>query len=320
MTLDAIPSVWLWALELKCAVIAVRLKKGPLPLEAAILYGTQLADALDKGHRAGVVHRDFKPGNIMLTKSGAKLTDYGLAKLKTTVEKDQELSALPTQEKPLTESGAILGTFQYMAPEQLEGSETDARTDIFGFGAVLYEMVTGKRAFSGKSQASLITAIMSAEPESLSELQPMTPRTLERIVSKCLNKDPDRRWQTAHDLMDVLKWALDGSESVATAPARRSRTILRVLSYIPLAGLTGIAGWYLKPAPAPVRPVTHWSMTLPPDEPAVANRPAVALSPDGRHLAYATSRQLYLRSMDRPGATAIPQSEGAYGPFFSPDG
>ena len=149
--------------------LADRLKKGALPLDQALRYGIEIADALDKAHRQGVVHRDLKPGNIMLAKSGAKLLDFGLAKLHATGS-GPDLSALPTEGKPLTKEGSILGTFQYMAPEQLEGKEADARTDIFAFGAVLYETVTGRRAFEGKSQASLIGAIMTSEPPPISQL------------------------------------------------------------------------------------------------------------------------------------------------------
>ena len=179
--------------------LADRLKKGALPLEQALRYGIEIADALDKAHRQGVVHRDLKPGNIMLTKSGAKLLDFGLAKLRTDVsaEAPSMLSALPTEEKPLTREGSILGTIQYMAPEQLEGKDADARTDIFAFGSVLYEMLTGRKAFEGTSQASLITAIMSSEPRPMSELQPMTPPVLDWVVKRCLEKDPDERWQSA---------------------------------------------------------------------------------------------------------------------------
>ena len=181
--------------------LADRLTKGPLPLEQVLRYGTQIADALDKAHRAGIIHRDLKPGNIMLTKSGAKLLDFGLAKTSAPVDLQGA-----TQHKPLTQEGTILGTFQYMAPEQLEGEEADARTDIFGFGTVLYEMATGHRAFEGKTKTSLIAAIVSGEPKPMSQIQPLTPPALEHVVRKCLSKDPDDRWQSAHDIAEELRW------------------------------------------------------------------------------------------------------------------
>ena len=174
-----------------------RLRKGALPLDLALKHGRNVADALDKAHRAGVVHRDLKPGNIMLTKTGGtKLFDFGLAtRLRRGFgEARTEESSLPTQQKPLTEKGAILGTFQYMAPEQLEGKEVDGRADIFAFGAVLYEMVTGKKAFAGESQASVIAAILEREPLRLTEIEPVTPPALEHLVSGCLSKDRDARW------------------------------------------------------------------------------------------------------------------------------
>src|ERR1700694_4396349 len=192
--------------------LATRLLKGPLPLEQVLRYAIEMADALDKAHRKGVTHRDLKPGNIMLTKSGAKLLDFGLAKLKQEVAPaNVQLSQLPTANEPLTAQGTILGTLQYMAPEQLEGKEVDARTDIFAFGAVVYEMATRKRAFEGKSQASVISAIMSSEPPSMSSLQPMTPPALDRVVKKCLAKELEKRWQTASDLCEELKWIAEGS-------------------------------------------------------------------------------------------------------------
>src|SRR5262245_23424597 len=183
--------------------LADRLAKGPLPADQALRYAIQIADALDKAHRAGIVHRDLKPANIMLTKSGAKLLDFGLAK---TRGNDSEAvitgqSNLQTERISLTGEGTIVGTFQYMAPEQLEAGQVDARTDIFAFGAVLYELMTGRRAFTGKSQASLIGAILKDDPPPISSIQPMSPHTLDRVVKTCLAKDPDDRWQTAHDLM-----------------------------------------------------------------------------------------------------------------------
>ena len=184
--------------------LADRLKKGALPLDQALTIAIQIASALDKAHRAGIVHRDLKPGNIMLTKSGATLLDFGLAKACKPLVGGTGLSMLPTTPPNLTAQGTILGTFQYMAPEQLEGQEADARTDMFAFGAVLYEMITGKRAFAGKSQAGLISAILSADPPPMVSLQPVTPPALDHVVHRCLAKDPDERWQSAKDLHDEL--------------------------------------------------------------------------------------------------------------------
>ena len=180
-----------------------RLEKGRLPLDQALEYAIQITDALDKAHRQGVVHRDLKPGNIMITKSGTKLLDFGLAKLKGDAAEVSPLSQMPTQDAPapLTAEGTILGTLQYMAPEQLEGKEADSRTDIFAFGTVVYEMVTAKKAFQGASQASLIGAILRDDPQPMSELQTMTPPSLDHIVTTCLDKDPDMRWQAASDLV-----------------------------------------------------------------------------------------------------------------------
>src|ERR1700758_1255670 len=177
--------------------LAQRLVKGSLPIQQVLQYAIEIADALDKAHRKGITHRDLKPGNIMLTKSGTKLLDFGLAKLRGPQAAVANLSALPTEGSNLTAQGTILGTLQYMAPEQLEGEEADARTDIFAFGVVVYEMATGRKAFEGKSQASLIAKILETEPPPISSLQPMTPPTLDRVVKKCLAKEPDDRWQTA---------------------------------------------------------------------------------------------------------------------------
>src|SRR5438445_2340034 len=201
--------------------LADRLLKGPLPFEQVLRYGIEIADALDKAHRQGIVHRDLKPGNVMITKSGVKLLDFGLAKAiaPTGRTSGAALTALPTQAgSNLTQEGTILGTFQYMAPEQLEGKEADGRTDIFAFGAVLYEMATGQKAFSGKSQASLISSIMGTEPPAVSAVSPMTPPAFDRVVRTCLAKDPDDRWQTAHDVMLQLQWIAEGG-SQARLPA-----------------------------------------------------------------------------------------------------
>src|SRR6202166_2296531 len=211
--------------------LAQRLVKGPLPLDQVLQCAIEIADALDKAHRKGVTHRDLKPGNIMLTKTGTKLLDFGLAKLKQEVAPaNVQLSQLPTADEPLTAKGTIVGTLQYMAPEQLEGKEVDARTDIFAFGAVVYEMATRKRAFEGKSQASVISAIMSSDPVPMTSLQPMTPPALDRVVKRCLAKEPDDRWQTARDLHQELKWIAEGGSqagvtAAATAPSERTRML-----------------------------------------------------------------------------------------------
>src|SRR5580658_2077924 len=204
--------------------LAQRLVKGPLPLDQVLQYAIEIADALDKAHRKGVTHRDLKPGNIMLTKSGTKLLDFGLAKLKQEVAPaNVQLSQLPTANEPLTAQGTIVGTLQYMAPEQLEGKDVDARTDIFAFGAVVYEMATGKRAFEGKSQASLMAKILEIDPPPISSLQPMTPPALDRVVNKCLAKEPEKRWQAASDVCDELKWIAEGGSqaTLALTPAAK---------------------------------------------------------------------------------------------------
>src|SRR5262249_55620564 len=180
--------------------------------EQTLRFGQQIADALDKAHRQGIVHRDLKPGNVMITKAGVKLLDFGLAKAMSPAAPAGSLTALPTQQG-LTQEGTILGTFQYMAPEQLEGKEADSRSDIFALGAVLYEMATGRKAFSGTSQASLISSIMKEDPPPVSSIQAMSPPALDRVVRTCLAKDPEDRWQSAHDVGNELKWIAEGSQA-----------------------------------------------------------------------------------------------------------
>jgi len=202
-----------------------RLMKGELPLEQTLRYGAQVADALAKAHKLGITHRDLKPANIIITKSGAKLMDFGLARQSDVVPLATAPTQMTAEQSKLTKEGTIVGTFQYMAPEQLEGKEADARADIFALGEVIYEMVTGQPAFAGKSGAGLIAAILSSEPQPIAALQPLTPPALERLVKKCLAKDADERWQNAADLSTELKWIAEGGgQSVGIAPASARKT------------------------------------------------------------------------------------------------
>ena len=203
--------------------LAKRLEKGPLPLEQVLKYGAQIADALDKAHRSGVVHRDLKPGNIVLAPTGAKLLDFGLAKPVSALVTGMTLTA-DTPKVAMTEEGTIVGTFQYMSPEQVEGKELDGRSDIFSLGAVLYEMLTGKKAFEGKSQLSVLSAILEKEPQAISSMKPLTPAVLDHNIQRCLAKNPEERWQRALDLGLELKWlAESGSGGRATTSQERLR-------------------------------------------------------------------------------------------------
>jgi serine/threonine-protein kinase len=202
--------------------LADRLQRGPLPLDEALTCAIEIAGALDQAHRAGFVHRDLKPGNIMLTKAGAKLLDFGLAKWRPMHQGTVAGMTGRATQQPLTEEGRLVGTLAYMAPEQLEGKDVDHRADIWAFGCVVYEMVTGKKAFDGASPASVIGAILHREPLPLRAVQPVAPRLLDHVVEKCLTKDPDGRWQTARDLTDALKWLAEDRSSVAdTADGQR---------------------------------------------------------------------------------------------------
>ena len=309
--------------------LEARLAKGPLPLEKTLEYGIQIADALDKAHRQGVVHRDLKPGNIMLVKSGAKLLDFGLAKLQA-ADTPTNLSALPTEQANLTAEGTILGTLQYMAPEQLEGKEADSRTDIFAFGAVVYEMATGKKAFEGGSQASLIAAIMEKEPPAMSELQPMTPELLGQVVKKCLTKDPDERWQSASDLMTGLKWVTEVPTSVdslpaVAAPAAWKKAIPWGIVAV-LAMITAVMFWSDSPVRSPGS-TTLRRLTIDLAEGVALPKgqgEAISISPDGQTLVYvgesASGWQLYRRDMNGFTSTPIPGTEGALRPHISPNG
>jgi eukaryotic-like serine/threonine-protein kinase len=307
--------------------LAERLQKGPLPLDQALRTAAEIADALDKAHRKGIVHRDLKPGNVMLTKTGAKLLDFGLAKLDAPPALTG--TTVSVAGGPLTAEGTLLGTYQYMAPEQIEGRPADARADIWAFGAVLYEMVTGNKAFAGKSAASVIGAILEREPPPMTAAQPATPEALDRVVRACLSKDPDERWQNAHDLATELQsLAQDRSRGVspATTPGSRRRGVWIAAGAAALVALAAWAGWRMGSggAAAP-RPPVHLSMALPTGQTLALGRgSAVVYSPDGRRIAYVAnhgnSHRLYLRPLDRSEPFPLEGTDGAEAPVFSPDG
>lgn len=307
--------------------LADRINKGPLPPREVLKLGGQIASALDAAHRHGITHRDLKPGNIMLTKSGAKLLDFGLAKTLTEGQAPIGVQTnLPTEAKPLTAEGTILGTFQYMAPEQLEGLEAGARTDIFALGCVLYEMATGRRAFQGATKTSLIAAIVSSQPEPISSVVAMTPPALDHVVRKCLEKDPDDRWQSAHDVSSELRWISEaGSQAAVAAPvAKREwrRAWLGWLMAAAIAGAWTVAVLTRKPAAAPR---VETEIVAPGGLFLDSEGGGIALSPDGRRLAFVAhsageTRLVWIRDLGSSSLRALAGTEGATLPFWSPDG
>ena len=295
--------------------LADRIAKGALPLDQAIKFATQIADALDRAHRAGVTHRDVKPQNIMLTRDGAKVLDFGLAKSVPKVgPTDETLTAV------LTTEGTVMGTPQYMAPEQFEGKEADARSDIWAFGAVLYEMVTGQKAFQGKSYSSLLGSILSADPPPMS-VKPFMPTWLERLVRRCLQKDPDDRYQSMRDV--VIELQTPPQEVAAVVPSKASRWPWAIAAS--LAIVTGVALWApWRTLPTPDRPLTRLNVDLGPEAQRHA-RVSVLLSPDGTRIVYAAKAagglfQLMTRRLDQPNATVLVATPTLdFEPFFSPD-
>ncbi|HEX7190539.1 MAG TPA: protein kinase [Thermoanaerobaculia bacterium] len=311
--------------------LADRLARGPLPIDEVLRVGIQIAEALDRAHRAGIVHRDVKPGNVFLTKSGAKLLDFGLAKLtiSSTAPAFSGMTVAPTQARPLTQEGTIVGTFQYMSPEQLEGADTDPRSDIFALGAILYEMATGRRAFDGKTRTSVIAAIVSSKPTPISELMPLTPPALDHVVERCLAKDPADRWQSARDVAEELKWvSAKGSQAGVAAPLAIRRKSRERMAWL-LAGVFGLAliaalVFMLRPKHVEPLPVVRVDLNLnPPVNTYFAVGRQVALSPDGRRLAYVAQDRsaiaIVVRTLDRGDAITLPGTTEARSPFFSPD-
>ena len=320
--------------------LAERLRKGPLPLKQALEFGIQIAEALATAHRSGILHRDLKPGNVMLTVGGAKLLDFGLAKTapalsgasaaavsgmtpSTPTMTIAELSSAP---KALTQRGTVVGTFQYMAPEVLQGAEADARSDIFSLGCVLYEMATGRRAFEGKSQLSVLTGILERDPDPVSRVQPTSPAALDHVVKTCLEKNPDERFQTAHDVKVQLKWIAEGgAHGGVTLPEQRySRLGWLVAGVAILLALVVVAYSFLGAHPSPVvrsfilAPAETSFVTMAP-----SSGPPV-ISPDGTRLVFSARDDkgkvsLYVRAMNSATPEALPGTDQASYPFWSPD-
>ena len=315
--------------------LADRIAKGPLPLEDVFRFGREIAEALDRAHRQGVVHRDLKPANVMITRSGVKLLDFGLAKAgasATSISATSHLTASDrhedaTQQKPLTQEGTILGTLQYMAPEQVAGEEADHRSDIFALGVVIYEMATGQRAFHGKTRTSLFAAIVGGEPRPLRELQPLTPPALEHVIQKCLEKDPEHRWQSAHDIAEELRWISGaGSQAGVAAPIilrRKTRERLAWSLHLLTAIAAIAATWWFMESRKITPPPTTSSIELPPGTRSAINS-GHAISPDGATLVAVLDDQRGLRALwIRPiGVNAFRMLEGTAGasvPFWSAD-
>lgn len=308
--------------------LAERLKRGPLPLKELVAIGCDIADALERAHRAGVVHRDLKPGNVMLTRTGAKLLDFGLAKPAAMsaaaggpsaplLSAAMTLTSPTPQQSPLTQQGALVGTVQYMSPEQIQGLEADTRSDIFALGAMLYEMATGKRAFDGKSQIKVASAILEDEPQSVSAVMKTSPPALDRLVRTCLAKSPDERFQSALDLKLELKWLSMEPAGIAPTPAKfawwTTYAALAALAIIALVLLWTRSSW-------PTQRMMQFTAALP------YSARSMAVAPDGRTAALVSYREdthrvgLFLYEIGANDAKPLAGTEGASFPFWSPDG
>lgn len=313
--------------------LSARLRRGPLPLEQVLRYGAEISTGLQAAHRSGVVHRDLKPGNIMLTKSGAKLMDFGLAKgivASAPISEGLTATLSSSHVTPLTQQGTIVGTFHYMSPEQVEGKEADARSDIFSLGTVLYEVVSGRRAFEGNTPMSVAAAILEKEPEPIRTLQPLTPAPLERAIKKCLARDPDERWQSAGDLASELKWIAEGSATGMPAVAARARG-MRVSEWLAwmFCGMAIIAVIVLSLVlgfSSGSKPVVRTQIAVPEKLQfnfVGDNGGPPEISPDGKSIVFSAraegKSQLFLRTLDRLTPQPIPGTEEGTFPFWSPD-
>jgi serine/threonine protein kinase len=319
------PALFLVMEYVEGTTLARRLEDGPLPLPLVLRVAIGVADAMDHAHRQGVVHRDLKPGNIMLTRDSVKLLDFGLAKL---APDGVPVADAATATGALTMRGEILGTLPYMAPEQLEGKAVDARADIFSFGAMVHEMVTGQRAFAGSSQASLIGAILHDDPPPMATLVPGTPRALDRIISVCLSKDPRSRWSSAHDVLVQLEGLADGDvpELPTThAPSRSRERIAWTTAAIAVLTAIGIGAVFVSQRTEPEDAgIDRLSSVVPPQDASFVRGEAPRISPDGRHVAFTAidrtgTRGLYLRSRDSDTARLLLGTENGMQPFWSPD-
>ena len=325
--------------HLEGETLAARLARKPLTAEETMRIGVEIADALDKAHRSGIVHRDLKPGNVMLTKGGAKLMDFGLAKLQAFAGGSQSstpafsaVATMANMASPITVAGTVVGTVQYMSPEQVQGKEADARSDIFAFGALLYEMLTGKRAFEGKSQLSVASAVLEKDPEPISAVQPLTPPALEHMVKTCLAKEPDQRFQSAYDLKLQLQWIIAGGSQVG-APAvmvsqRRNRqkvlAIATALGWLLAVAAVVLVAIYAKRLTS-AQQLVRAQIELPAGvDLADVLDGAPVLSPDGRKLALAAfhdnQRSIFVQGLGAGNAQRLAGTEGGMFPFWSPDG
>jgi Tol biopolymer transport system component len=309
--------------------LAARLLRGPLPVRDVIRYAIQIAEALDHAHRHGIVHRDLKPSNVMLTDRGVKVLDFGLATLRAAAPLQVPLDATPIARRELASERMLLGTVQYMAPERLEGCDADAASDLFAFGAVMYEMATGRRPFESTSPAGVIAAILRSDPAAPSTLRPDLSPSIDWVIQKALAKHRDARWRAAGDIVEVLRWVARGPEPAAAVPARH-RLLWPIAAVAVVAGAAALLA--LAPAlRAPAAPPASLAFSiLPPDHggftatPSSVRTAQFAVSPDGRRLTFVASvehdaPQLWVRAFDALRAEPVAGTQGAEYPFWSAD-